>query len=100
MKNSTPAFKHSSKESATFKKPKNGILQSKKQNGSFSSDRHIELDFEESKEFLTVLTEVKNGNFSVRMPIDKSGIHGKIYDTLNEIISLNEDLMLEFTRAG
>ena len=27
-------------------------------------------------------------------------MNGKIYDTLNEIISLNEKMMLEFTRAG
>jgi HAMP domain-containing protein/signal transduction histidine kinase/CheY-like chemotaxis protein len=52
------------------------------------------------RDFLTVLTEVKNGNFKVRMPIDKLGIQGKICDTLNEIISLNEEMMLEFTRAG
>jgi hypothetical protein len=55
------------------------------------------LDF---KEMLGVLTEVKNGNFKVRMPFDQIGLSGKICDTLNEIISLNEEMMLEFTRAG
>ncbi len=54
----------------------------------------------DDRELLTVLTEVKNGNFKVRMPIDKIGIQGKICDTLNDIISLNEEMMLEFTRAG
>jgi len=54
----------------------------------------------ESLELLRVLTEVKNGNFAVRMPIDQVGINGKICDTLNDIISLNEKMMLEFTRAG
>jgi len=54
----------------------------------------------DDRELLTVLTEVKNGNFKVRMPIDKVGIQGKICDTLNDIISLNEEMMLEFTRAG
>ncbi len=54
----------------------------------------------EDREFLTILTEVKNGNFKVRMPIDKVGIQGKICDTLNDIISLNEEMMLEFMRAG
>jgi len=49
---------------------------------------------------LQVLTEVKNGNFTVRMPIDDVGLVGKISDTLNEIISLNERMMLEFTKAG
>ncbi|THU40529.1 response regulator [Niastella caeni] len=56
--------------------------------------------FLDSRELLHVLTQVKNGNFSVRMPIDQVGISGKICDTLNEIISLNEKMMMEFTRAG
>src|SRR5690349_17121175 len=54
----------------------------------------------DASELLQVLTQVKNGNFNVRMPIDQVGLSGKICDTLNEIISLNEKMMLEFTRAG
>ena len=50
-------------------------------------------------ELLKVLLEVKEGNFSVRMPVDKLGISGKICDTLNEIISLNETLVDELTQA-
>ncbi len=53
-----------------------------------------------SKQLLIVLTEVKNGNFSVRMPIDELGLNGKICDTLNDIIILNERMMYEFTKAG
>jgi HAMP domain-containing protein len=49
---------------------------------------------------LSILTEVKNGNFSVRMPSEQLGISGKIADTLNEIIELNEKMMDEFTNAG
>ncbi|HRO43947.1 MAG TPA: HAMP domain-containing protein, partial [Flavipsychrobacter sp.] len=52
------------------------------------------------KELLNVLTEVRSGNFSVRMPIDQVGISGKICDTLNEIITLNEKMTHEFTRAS
>ncbi|MCD6062294.1 MAG: chemotaxis protein CheY [Flavipsychrobacter sp.] len=52
------------------------------------------------KELLKVLTEVRNGNFDVRMPIDQVGISGKICDTLNDIISLNEKMTQEFTRAS
>src|SRR3982751_5386433 len=51
-------------------------------------------------QLLEVLTEMKNGNFGVRMPIDQVGLNGKIYDTLNEIIYLNEKMVLEFTKAG
>jgi HAMP domain-containing protein/signal transduction histidine kinase/CheY-like chemotaxis protein len=52
------------------------------------------------KDLLSVLTEVRSGNFAVRMPIDQVGISGKICDTLNEIIALNEKMTLEFTRAS
>ena len=50
-------------------------------------------------ELLNVLREVRNGNFAARMPIDQTGINGKICDTLNEIIELNEKMMLEFNKA-
>ena len=40
-----------------------------------------------SRELLHILTEVKNGNFTVRMPIDQAGLSGKIYDTINEMIT-------------
>src|SRR5437868_7547350 len=53
-----------------------------------------------SRQLLKVLTEVKNGNFSVRMPIDEVGLNGKICDTMNDIIALNERMMFEFTKAG
>ena len=52
------------------------------------------------RELLRVLTEVKNGNFTARMPFDQIGLSGKICDTLNDIISMNEKMMHEFTRAG
>src|SRR5437868_2134419 len=58
------------------------------------------LDSLDEKELLTVLMEVRNGNFSVRMPIDRVGMSGKICDTLNDIISTNERMIREFTKAG
>jgi methyl-accepting chemotaxis protein len=53
----------------------------------------------DSRDLLHILTEVKEGNFSVRLPEDKIGISGKICDTMNHIISLNEMLMEELTQA-
>ncbi len=58
------------------------------------SDSSIDL-----KHLLAVLADVKNGNFSVRVPTDKIGLTGKIYDTINEIISLNEILVEELVEA-
>ena len=59
-------------------------------------EHEAELD---NYELLKVLLEVKEGNFSVRMPGDKLGISGKICDTLNNIILLNEALVEELTKA-
>jgi HAMP domain-containing protein/signal transduction histidine kinase/CheY-like chemotaxis protein len=52
------------------------------------------------RELLRVLMEVRNGNFNVRMPIDEVGVSGKICDTLNEIITMNERMTQEFTKAS
>src|SRR5688572_17283842 len=54
----------------------------------------------DNRELLRILSQVRSGNFSVRMPVDKTGLDGKICDTLNEIISLNDILMQELTKAG
>jgi HAMP domain-containing protein/signal transduction histidine kinase/DNA-binding response OmpR family regulator len=50
-------------------------------------------------QLLQVLSEVKNGNFSARMPVDNLGLTGKICDTVNEIITLNEMLVEELLLA-
>jgi HAMP domain-containing protein/signal transduction histidine kinase/DNA-binding response OmpR family regulator len=54
----------------------------------------------DDKELLRILLQVRNGNFTVRMPIGEVGVKGRVFDTLNEIISLNEEMMREFTKAG
>jgi len=76
----------------------------KKSNGHSIKETHLynnaPVDSLDLKELLGVLTHVKNGNLKARMPFDHVGLSGKICDTLNEIISLNEGMMHEFTRAG
>ncbi len=62
-------------------------------------DNFAPLEELDNRQLLKVLAEVKSGNFSVRMPMDKIGVSGKICDTLNEIISLNEALVEELTLA-
>ncbi|WP_161956688.1 HAMP domain-containing protein, partial [Gloeocapsopsis dulcis] len=52
------------------------------------------------KQLLTTLTEIKKGNFAARMPIDQTGIAGKIADTLNDIIDMNERLAAELERIS
>ncbi len=50
-------------------------------------------------ELLEILIEIKNGNFEVKMPVNKTGISGKISDTINEIIDSNKKLINEFAEA-
>ncbi len=59
----------------------------KKGNGHQFSEQNNS-SFLEDQELLSVLTEVKNGNFTVRMPINQLGLSGKVCDTLNDFISL------------
>lgn len=57
-------------------------------------------DVIDPQELLKVLLEVKKGNLSARMPFDKVGIAGKIYDSLNDIINMNETMLYEFHKVG
>jgi signal transduction histidine kinase/CheY-like chemotaxis protein/HAMP domain-containing protein len=41
---------------------------------------------------LGVLTAVKDGDFSARMPLEWTGVAGKVADTLNDVIAANETL--------
>jgi HAMP domain-containing protein/CheY-like chemotaxis protein/signal transduction histidine kinase len=45
-------------------------------------------DFE--RMLLRTLTSMRKGDFKVRMPVEFTGSHGKIADTLNDILDLNE----------
>src|SRR5882672_6072941 len=51
------------------------------------------------RELLEKLKEVKNGNFAVRLPSDETGMAGKVFDILNDIIAMNEKMIDEFTKA-
>src|SRR6185503_20969067 len=49
---------------------------------------------------LRVLTDFRKGDFSARLPVDSTGIAGKIYDTINETIELNGRLTKELGRIS
>jgi signal transduction histidine kinase/HAMP domain-containing protein/DNA-binding response OmpR family regulator len=51
-------------------------------------------------QLLKVLMAFRNGDFSVRMPSDQTGIDGKIADTLNEILDLKSALLAEIGRVA
>jgi len=54
----------------------------------------------ELKQLLAALTAFKRGNFSVRLPEDWTGVAGKVADTFNEVIALNERMSREFERIA
>src|SRR5687768_13421768 len=51
-------------------------------------------------EMLRVLQAVQDGDFSVRLPGDWTGIEGKIADTLNVIVASNARIATELERVG
>src|SRR4030081_1328710 len=51
-------------------------------------------------QLLNALVAFRNGDFSVRLPADRTGVGGKIYDALNDIFQQNEQMAEEFGRIS
>ena len=49
---------------------------------------------------LECLNTMKNGDFSVRLPVSWTGMEGRIADNFNEIVATNERMALELKRVG
>ena len=49
---------------------------------------------------LQCLQTMKNGDFSVRLPVSWTGLPGKIADNFNEIVIANEQMAFELKRVG
>src|SRR5579864_3982945 len=62
-----------------------------KVNGSQISDANV---------LLKTLIAFKKGNFAARMPVDRTGVEGKIADALNDILELNQRMVNEFARIS
>src|SRR6266852_3888569 len=60
-------------------------------NGSKTSDANV---------LLKTLVAFKRGNFAVRMPVDRTGVDGKIADALNDILELNQKMASELDRIS
>jgi CheY-like chemotaxis protein/HAMP domain-containing protein len=54
----------------------------------------------DTRQLLHVLTRFKRGDFGARLPVDRTGIAGKIYDTVNDIIEQNQKLTSELQRIS
>ena len=55
---------------------------------------------QELSALLGAMQAVQNGDFSVRLPGDWTGLHGKIADTFNEIVAANASMARELERVG
>src|SRR5262245_52413066 len=49
---------------------------------------------------LTVLKAVRKGDFSARLPEDWTGLPGKVADTFNDVVEMNERLAAELARLS
>jgi len=49
---------------------------------------------------LRAMHALKKGDFSVRLPMEWTGVAGKVADAFNEVIELNERMALELARLG
>src|SRR5580704_8517955 len=54
----------------------------------------------DAKVLLSVLAQVRGGDFSARMPLDWTGVAGKVADGLNEVIIANQALGAELSRVA
>jgi HAMP domain-containing protein/CheY-like chemotaxis protein/signal transduction histidine kinase len=68
---------------------------SRKSNGQPVEETSLDL-----RRLLRALQAVRDGDFSVRLPSDQTGLPGKVADTFNEIVTANQRLALELERAG
>src|SRR5271170_4176695 len=52
------------------------------------------------KVLLGVLAQVKRGDFTARMPLEWTGVAGKVADGLNDVIIANQALEQELSRVS
>ncbi len=54
----------------------------------------------DQSQLLSALMAFKKGDFKVRLPEDRVGMAGKIYDALNHIFEQNDNMAVEFARIS
>jgi HAMP domain-containing protein/CheY-like chemotaxis protein/signal transduction histidine kinase len=75
--------------------------------GEGSQERHLNGDHafqpvspEYLEAILQSLQQMKDGDFTVRLPIMWTGLPGKIADSFNEIVTANQQMALQLKRVG
>ncbi|HXN97795.1 MAG TPA: HAMP domain-containing protein [Candidatus Acidoferrales bacterium] len=69
-----------------------------KSNGQ--GEGRAEVSFAELSILLSSLQTMRDGDFSVRLPGNWTGVAGKIADTFNEIVTANQQMAKELKRVG
>src|SRR5688572_12866700 len=67
---------------------------------SVHSATHTSSDTIDTRQLLEVLSALKRGDLTQRMPIDQVGLSGKVADLLNDIIDQNDRMVREFERIS
>ena len=68
--------------------------------GAIDSDDRSNGQADHMHELLHALQAMRIGDFSVRLPGDRTGLEGKIADTFNEIVAANERMASELEHVG
>src|SRR6188768_1992814 len=69
-------------------------------NGNGNASGHGDTTGFDLKKLLRALQAMRDGDFTVRLAPDQTGLAGKIADTFNELVSCNQRLCHELERAG
>src|SRR4051794_10874043 len=76
-----------------------GVVEIHPQNGNGETPSHVG-DSAYLAAILASLQTMRDGDFSVRLPVAWTGLPGKIADYFNEIVSANEQMARELNRIG
>jgi HAMP domain-containing protein/signal transduction histidine kinase/DNA-binding response OmpR family regulator len=61
---------------------------------------HVDVSYSDLSVILSSLQIMRDGDFSVRLPGNWTGLAGKIADTFNEIVTANQQMAKELKRVG
>ncbi len=74
--------------------------QLKKSNGRSARRSNGEPRSLDQRELLLALGALKKGDFTVRLPVDLPGLSGKVADTFNEVVEMNQRWAQELQRVS
>ena len=81
-------------------RPKAGSTEEDGNGGANGGDAPVDSSELDVRKLLRALQAVRDGDFSVRLASDQTGLAGKVADTFNEIVNSNQRLARELERAG